>query len=43
MGDLEIIAGCPGDISWVSWKYLMVVLRYLMGVLQIFDGCPADI
>jgi len=32
----EILYGCPGDISWVS-------RRYLLGVLEIFDRCPGDI
>jgi len=43
MGTLEIFMGvqkifdwCPGDISSVSW-------RYLIGVLEIFDGCISDI
>jgi len=40
MGFLEIFNwypcdfdGCPEEISWASW-------RYLMGVLVIFDKCP---
>jgi len=33
---LDIFGGCRGDIRWVSW-------RFLMGVLEIFDGCPRDI
>jgi len=43
MGALEIFVGdfgdtfwCPGDISWVSW-------RYLMGVMEILDKCCGDI
>jgi len=36
MSVLEIFDWCPGDICWVSW-------RYLMGVQGIFDGCPGDI
>jgi len=36
MGVLEIFDDCPGDIWWVSWRYLMVIL-------MIFDGCPGDI
>jgi len=51
MGVLEILDGCPGDILWVSCRYLIgvldifvvVSLRYLMGVLEIFDGCNGDI
>jgi len=32
----QIFGGCPGDIWWVSWLYLMFVL-------EIFDWCPGDI
>jgi len=32
---LKIFDGCPADIRWVSW-------RYLMGVWEIFGGCPGD-
>jgi len=35
-GVLEIFGRCPGDISWLSWGYLM-------GYLGIFDLCPVDI
>jgi len=31
VGVLEIFDRCPGDILWVSW-------RYLIGVLEIFNG-----
>jgi len=27
MGELEIFDGCPEDIWWVYWRYLMVVLK----------------
>jgi len=47
---LKIIDRCPGDLIgvlemfwWISWKYLKGVLRYLMGVAEIFDGYPGDI
>jgi len=43
MGVLEIFHECPGDIWWVSWRYLQVSWRYLMGVIEIFDACPGDI
>jgi len=33
---LEIFYGFRGDILFVSW-------RYLMCVMEIFDGCPGDI
>jgi len=33
---LEIFDWCPGDIWWVSW-------RYLIGVMEIFDWCPGGI
>jgi len=33
VGDMETFVRCPGDIYSVSW-------RYLMDVLEIFDGCP---
>jgi len=44
IGVQEVFDGCPGYIffgvlkifDWVSWKYLM-------GVLQIIDGCLSDI
>jgi len=36
MGVLEVFGGCPRDIWWVSWGYLI-------GVLEIFDRCPGDI
>jgi len=32
---LAILEGCPGNIQWVSWKYLM-------DILNIFDGCSGD-
>jgi len=32
----DVFDGCPGDIWWVSW-------RYLIGVLVLFDRCPGDI
>jgi len=39
----EIFDGCPLDIGWVSWRYLMGVLEILICVLEIFLQCPADI
>jgi len=50
IGVLEIIDGyeeifdvCPGVICSVSCRYLIWVVRYLVGILQIFDLCPRDI
>jgi len=43
MGFLEIFDWCPGDILWLSSRYLMGALEILMGVLETFDGCPGDI
>jgi len=51
MGVLEIFDECTGDISWVSWRYLLVFpgdirwvfCRYFIGVLMILDGCYGDI
>jgi len=43
MGVLEILDGCPGDIRWMSWRNLMVVLRYLYGVLEISNVCLGHI
>jgi len=42
MGLLEIFYRCPGDISWVFFRYLMGVLEILISVREIFDGCPGD-
>jgi len=36
VGVLEIFSGCPGDICCVTWRYLMIVL-------EIFDGYAEDI
>jgi len=36
MGVMFIFDILPADIWWVSW-------RYLVGVLEIFDGGPGDI
>jgi len=33
---LEIFGWCPGDFGMVSW-------RYLIGVSELFVGCPGDI
>jgi len=35
IGFREKFSMFPGDIFWVFW-------RYLMGVLEIFDGCIGD-
>jgi len=43
MGDLVIFGGSPGDILWVSWRYLWVSRRYFDGVLEIFNMCFGDI
>jgi len=42
-GVFEIFGGCPGDIRWVFWRYLIGAWIYLMGVLEIIYGCPGDI
>jgi len=34
---------CPGDISLVSWRYLMGVLDIFDRCLEIFDSSPGDI
>jgi len=36
MDILELIDGCPGEIYWLS-------CRYLIGVLEIFNVRPGDI
>jgi len=50
MGVLGIFEVCPGDILFMSRKYLLGVIeifdgcpRYLMDAPEIFDGCPGDI
>jgi len=35
-GVLEIFDGCPGDVRWVLW-------RYVISVLEIFELCNWDI
>jgi len=41
---LEIFDWCPGDIFWVSQRYLIGVLQiFVFGVLEIFAWCPGDI
>jgi len=36
MGVLEIYDGRPGEIKWVS-------RRYLISLMEIIDWCPGDI
>jgi len=43
MGVLVIFGRCSGDIFWVSWIYLIIVLDIFDLVLDIFDGCTGDI
>jgi len=38
MGVLGIIDGCPGEICWLYWRYLLGVLEILLGVMKIFHG-----
>jgi len=43
MGVLDIFDVCPGDICWVYSIYLMGVLEIFDGCSGIFDGCPGYI
>jgi len=43
MGVLEIIDGRHGDIWLVSWRYMMRVLEIFDGCPEIFDKCPVFI
>jgi len=40
---LEIFDGCSGDILWVSWSYLMGVLEILNGCIGYIYLCYGDI
>jgi len=40
---LKIFDACPGDIWWVSWRYLMGFLEIFDLSQEIFEGCPGDI
>jgi len=43
VGVLEIFVVCPLDIWWVSCRFLIGVVVFLIGVLEIFGGCLGDI
>jgi len=40
MGVLKKLDVFPGDIWWVSWRYLMRFMHKFDGFLEIFDRFP---
>jgi len=42
MGAMVTFDWCPGDISLVSWRYLVGVILIFMDVMVIFDRCAGE-
>jgi len=43
IGVREIFDGCPGDMSSMSWRYVISVLEILDGYPGDIHRCPGDI
>jgi len=43
MSFLDINDRFPGEISRVSWRYLIGVLEIFIRCPGVFEGCPGDI